>query len=149
MICIPRAIRPHKNYPVKLNETDILAYSFIRETEENFYIQEDLDINDFIRKIVPANTSKTDIFEYSVYLYGYYNEKHVGIRNKSFSFPLFFKANKLYNMPIIYDDESYCKMVDIDRKNKRIVLVSINKEHKDIIVDDVDRLKTVGRVILK
>lgn len=107
MICIPRAIRPHKNYPVKLNETDILAYSFIRETEENFYIQEDLDINDFIRKIVPANTSKTDIFEYSVYLYGYYNEKHVGIRNKSFSFPLFFKANKLYNMPIIYDDESY------------------------------------------
>jgi len=107
VICVPRAIRPHKNYPVKLNEADILDYFFIRETEENLYLQDDLDINDFIRKLVPSKTSRTDIFEYSVYLYGYYNEKHLGIRNKIFCFPLYLKANMLYNKQMSYNNESY------------------------------------------
>jgi len=107
VICIPRIIRPHKKYPRKLNAPDILDYNFVRETEENLYLQDDLDINDFIRKVVPSGTSKTDIFEYSVYLYGYYKEKHLGIRNKNFSFPLYLKANKLYNRSMTYENESY------------------------------------------
>lgn len=135
MICALNAIRSHEKYPEKLNEVDVLDYSFVRETEENLYIQNNLDINDFIRKVVPSNTSFTDIFEFSLYLYGYYNEQHLGIRNKKFCFPLFLKADKLYNKSINFNDESFLlsfthipeisnywhfQLFTIDRENNRI-----------------------------
>jgi len=107
VICSLHAIRTHKKYPAKLNEAALLDYSFVRETEENLYCQNNLDINDFIRKVIPSNTSKTDIFEYSVYLYGYYNKRHLGLRNRNHCFPLFLKADKLYSQSISLDDELF------------------------------------------
>lgn len=43
--------------------------------------------------------------------------------------------------------ESYCKMLKIDRARKQVFLVSLNPAYEDIIVDDPDNLRTVGRVL--
>ena len=108
MRLLPRAIRPYKNYPI-LNGEEIKDCSFVRETEDNLYLQDNPNIDDFIRKIIPQKTSLTDIFEWSVFLYGYYNEKHIGKRKKGVCFPLFLQASKLYRQPIDYynDDVQY------------------------------------------
>jgi len=102
-----RAIRHHQDYPERLEAKLVKDYFFVRETEENIYIQDVIDIDDFIRKIVPPKTSSTDIFEFSVFLYGYYNEKHIGIRKKTVLFPLFLQGNNIYKQSIHYENEDY------------------------------------------
>ena len=102
----PRAIRPYKSYPV-LSGEDIKDCSFVRETEDNLYNQDDPIIEDFIRMIIPSKTSLTDIFEWSVFLYGYYNEKHIGKRKQGVFYPLFLQVRKLYGQAINYNNEHY------------------------------------------
>ena len=99
-------LSPTQDYPAELNSEDVKDYYFVRETEDNLYIQDNLTSDDFIRKIIPPHTSSTDVFELSVFLYGYYNEKHIGIRKQGV-FPLFLKAKKLYEQSILYENEHY------------------------------------------
>jgi len=101
-----RAIRPHRGYPVLRGE-EIIDYSFVRETETNLYIQENLNADDFIRKLIPPPTPSTDVFELSVFLYGYYNKKHIGIRKPGTFFLLFLLVKKLYKRTILYQGENY------------------------------------------
>jgi hypothetical protein len=103
----PRAIRSEKGYPL-LNGDDVKDCFFVRETENNIYeIHDNLDIDDFIRKIVPAESSSTDIFDFSVFLYGYYSEKHIGIRKAGIFYPLFLRTNRLYEQSIFYEGNSF------------------------------------------
>ena len=97
-------IRPQKIFPKEINAKEVKDYFFIRETEENLY---ELEADDFIRKIIPSNTSSTDIFEFSIFLYGYYNEEHLGIRNQTQCFPLYLQANILYERQIYFKDEYF------------------------------------------
>lgn len=106
MISSSRAIRYYGDYP-KLSGEEISHCSFVRETETNLYIQDILNDDDFIRKIIPLKTSSADVFELSVYLYGYFNEKHIGIRKPGRFFPLFLQVNELYRRSIQYDNEHY------------------------------------------
>ena len=106
MIFPSRAIRYYRDYPI-LSGEEINHCSFVRETETNLYIQDNLNADDFIRKIIPLKTSSTDIFELSVYLYGYFKEKHIGLRKPGRFFPLFLRVNELYRQAIRYEDENY------------------------------------------
>jgi hypothetical protein len=106
VISSSRAIRYYKDYPV-LSGEEISHCSFVRETETNLYIQDNFNADDFIRKIIPLKTSSADVFELSVFLYGYFNEKHIGIRKPGRFFPLFLRVNKLYKRSILYENEYY------------------------------------------
>jgi len=101
-----RALRYYRDYPI-LSGEEIRDCSFVRETETNLYIQDNLNADDFIREIIPRETSSTDVFELSVSLYGYFNEKHIRIRKQGRFFPLFLRVNKLYERSIRYEDEPY------------------------------------------
>ncbi len=48
----------------------------------------------------------------------------------------------------VYKDTVYCKRLHIDRKNKRLTLVSDNKQYKNIEIENIEELRTIGRVIL-
>lgn len=48
----------------------------------------------------------------------------------------------------VYKDNVYCKRLHIDRKNKRLILVSDNEDYDDILVKNLDELRTIGKVIL-
>ncbi len=48
----------------------------------------------------------------------------------------------------VYNDEVYCKRLSIDYDNQKIVLKSDNSDYNNIIIDDEDMLKTIGKVIL-
>ncbi len=48
----------------------------------------------------------------------------------------------------VYQDNVYCKRLHIDRKNKRLILVSDNEDYDDILIENLDELRTIGKVIL-
>ncbi len=48
----------------------------------------------------------------------------------------------------VYKDTVYCKRLHIDRKNKRLTLLSDNKQYKNIEIENIEELRTIGRVIL-
>lgn len=48
----------------------------------------------------------------------------------------------------VYEDNVYCKRLCIDKKNKHIILVSDNQDYDDIIVENINELRTIGKVIL-
>lgn len=106
MIFHSRAIRYYPDYPI-LSGEEICHCSFVRETETNLYIQKNLTADDYIRIIIPSKTSSADVFELSVFLYGYFNEKHIGIRKPGRFFPLFLRVNELYKRSIQYENELY------------------------------------------
>jgi hypothetical protein len=86
------------------------------------------DSDDLIRRIIVPPTPKRDVFELSIFLYGYYREAHTGIRpackslntawdnsvdipaedipyTQADMFPLFLSAAKLYKRPIDFSGE--------------------------------------------
>jgi hypothetical protein len=77
----PEVLLPRKDYPNLLNNEDVLLYNFVRETEEDIYslLDPDTPLEEVIKKII-APQHKNEVFEFSVNLYGIYDESHVGIR---------------------------------------------------------------------
>lgn len=79
-----------------------MSYVFVRETEEDLYSQLILGtvINwDVLKKIVPTGMSHTDLFEMSLYPYGF-------IPNiKKFNYQIFFSCEKLKYLPIEYPNQ--------------------------------------------
>lgn len=47
----------------------------------------------------------------------------------------------------VLNGHAYCKMLQVDKDNKQIRLVSLNKKYEDIIVSEFDSFRTVGMVI--
>ncbi len=48
----------------------------------------------------------------------------------------------------VYDDKVYCKRLSIDKKNKVLHLISDNKDYDDILIKNIDDIRTIGKVIL-
>jgi hypothetical protein len=128
----PAEILPNPAYPVILPGIDIVSGFFIRETKNDIYalLSEEIIAADIIQKIIEPQPSLHEIFELSLFLFGYYSEACFGIRvddlelNKdwdgnsflqadaiSFSkkevFPLFLYANRLYEKPVLFLGENY------------------------------------------
>ncbi|GHS84707.1 hypothetical protein FACS1894103_5590 [Campylobacterota bacterium] len=125
----PRVLLPNRSYPI-LSCDDVLKYYFVRETENDIYTlpyESDSDIDFVIRKMLAPQFSGAAVYALSIFLYGYYNEAHIGIRAKEVPicdwdntkpvlkpdaikinnekggwFPLFLYANKLFEQSVIY-----------------------------------------------
>jgi hypothetical protein len=125
----PEVLLSHQSNPV-LPEYEVSKYNFVRETQEDIYIflEQGLTLKDIIHKIIAPQYSEREVFEFSVFLYGYYDKSCVGIRVSDDSlyefwtydmpdlvankicyirdslFPLFLCAEKLYQKQIDLED---------------------------------------------
>lgn len=127
----PDVLISQQSYP-ELDESTVSSYFFIRKTKEDIYLfLEKYTPSQLIDKILP-NTAKRDVFVFSVSLYGYYNENHISLKVSDASlnqewnrtmpdfpvsqiaysidpgYPLFLCAQKLYEYPIIFENEKFC-----------------------------------------
>jgi hypothetical protein len=129
----PKSLLPCRSYPA-LSEEAILPYCLVRETQDNLYtlleqMKQGYAGDDIIRKIIDPQPSLREVFELSLFLYGYYTECHVGIKvsdaslydawnndvsiptcirySKKTAFPLYLKAEVLYNQTICFNDEEF------------------------------------------
>ncbi len=48
----------------------------------------------------------------------------------------------------VYKDTVYCKRLHIDRKKRKLSLVSDNKNYQNIEIENIKELRTIGKVIL-
>ena len=128
----PETLLPRQSYPV-LSGDDVLNFYFVRETLEDIYdfLEQGYTEKDIVRKIFKPETPSRDVFELSVFLYGYYDEIHRGIRvddaslneywtnelpdvkansivyKREKGFFLFLKAAKLHNQSVEFKDKQY------------------------------------------
>jgi hypothetical protein len=81
MALYPKILLPRKFYPRLPNE-DLAGNSLVRETVIDLYPilnKRGYAPDDVVRFIVAPQPSLREIFELSVFLYGYYDERHTGI----------------------------------------------------------------------
>lgn len=149
-MCYPQKLLPQQD-DVIITAQDIVDYCLVRETSNNFYSKEFLDIPESAKAkmLVGENTSRTDVFELSLYLFGEYNLDTVGIRvddaelevfwdpgsavpkvkdipfHKINSFPVFLSAGALYDYKCTIDGD----------ETRETVVVQSSYEHRPTIVN--------------
>ena len=126
----PDVLVSQQNYP-ELDADTVSSNFFIRKTKEDVYSYlKKYKPSELIDKILP-NTTRRDVFVFSVSLYGYYNEDHISLKVNDTSLnqewnrtmpnfpiyqitysidpghPLFLCAKKLYEHPIIFENENF------------------------------------------
>lgn len=126
----PKELLPQPNLK-RIESSSVLENGFIREIESDIYPlleQEDIEPDFFIELIIGNKSSKKEVFELSLFLYGIFNEEHVGIsvdsdytyidwnfsdaapENIEFNirerYPLFLKAKALYSKNINFLDKN-------------------------------------------
>ena len=82
MALYPASLLPQKTYPVLANE-EIAPNALVRETMAGLYAlleKKGCTPDDDLRFIVAPQPSLREVFESSLFLYGYYDERHCGIR---------------------------------------------------------------------
>jgi hypothetical protein len=82
MALYPESLLPKQSYPILPNE-DITDCSLIRETITDLYVfleKPGYSPDDILRYIIAPQPSLREVFELSLFLYGYYDERHCGIR---------------------------------------------------------------------
>jgi hypothetical protein len=129
----PQVLLPQQSYPTLENE-DIKDNAFVRETKIDVYpllSKTGYEPDDILPLVVAPQPSLREVFELSVFLYGYYDEQHIGIRvndtalyadwNKELpelkvgevkasqenAYPLFLAASKLNQQKIEYNEETH------------------------------------------
>jgi len=78
----PKILLPQKNYPLLKNE-DIKDNALVRETVVDVYqflSKTGYEPDDILPLVVAPQLSLREVFEFSTFLYGYYEEQHIGIR---------------------------------------------------------------------
>ena len=78
----PEILLPRQSYPILEND-DVKDYVFVRETITDVYqflAETGYEPEDILPLVVAPQPSLREVFELSVYLYGYYDERHTGIR---------------------------------------------------------------------
>jgi hypothetical protein len=128
----PANLLPNTAYPAMLSSSDVLSYFFVRETQDDLYVflLQDMLPADFIHKLIEPQPSLNEVFELSLFLFGYYSADCFGIRvddaelnhdwdgssslptgeisfSKKEVFPLFLYVNKLYKKRVSFFDEEY------------------------------------------
>jgi len=129
----PEILLPRKSYPV-LSGGEIASCAFVRETAIDLYPilrRNGFAPEDVVRHVVAPQPSLREVFELSVFLYGYYDELHVGIRvddaalyqdwtesapdiqtaavafTRQKAYPLFLRVEKLDKQEIDFNGEPY------------------------------------------
>ena len=82
MVCYPEILLPRQSYPILENE-NVKDNALVRETTINLYkflANAECEPDDIISFVVAPQPSLREVFELSTFLYGYYEEQHIGIR---------------------------------------------------------------------
>jgi hypothetical protein len=78
----PKILLPRKTYPVLKND-DVKDNALVRETMIDVYqflAKPRYEPDDILSLVVAPQPSLREVFELSTFLYGYYEEQHIGIR---------------------------------------------------------------------
>ena len=78
----PEILFPRRYYPI-LENKDVKDNALVRETTANVYqflAKTGYEPDDILPLVVAPQPSLREVFEFSVFLYGYYEEHHAGIR---------------------------------------------------------------------
>ena len=78
----PEVLLPRRTYPMLENE-DVRDNTLARETTVNVYqflAKTGYEPDDILPLVVAPQQSLREVFELSVFLYGYYEEQHMGIK---------------------------------------------------------------------
>jgi hypothetical protein len=129
----PEILLPKSLYPL-LENREVSPCAFVRETPVDVYAflaKPGYEPDDILSLIVAPQLSVREAFELSLFLYGYYDERHVGIRvddtalyadweknqpelraedirfTQEVAYPLFFAASKLDRQEIDYNGEAH------------------------------------------
>ena len=129
----PEILLPLPNYPILKNE-DVKENAMMRETTIDLYQfleKPDYEPDDILSFVIAPQPSLREVFELSIFLYGYFEEKHIGIRvddtalydewNKDLpeiktdeikfshekAYPLFFSALRLDKQEINFNGETH------------------------------------------
>ena len=129
----PEVLLPRRNYPI-LENKDVIDNALVRETTVNVYkflTKTEYEPDDILHFVAAPQPSLREVFELSAFLYGYYQEQHMGIRvddtglytdwNKDLpelktvdikfsqkeAWPLFLAAAKLDRQEIDFNGELY------------------------------------------
>jgi hypothetical protein len=129
----PNILLPKPSYPL-LENPEVTPCALVRETSVNIYpflAKSGYEPDDILPFIVAPQLSLREIFELSIFLYGYYDECHIGIRandaifyadwdksqpelraedirfTQKVAYPLFFAASKLDRQEIGYNGEAH------------------------------------------
>ena len=110
----PKELLPNFVCSTLIPSEEVLPYSLVRETVKDIYSLQEygLVVDDVIKEIVAPQPSLREVFELSLFLYGYYNDTHVGIRAKDDTptqlwFQLFLRADRLYNRTLDFFGENF------------------------------------------
>jgi hypothetical protein len=133
MAFYPDILLPRQTYPILENE-DIKENALVRETTVNVYqflTKTGYNPDDILPLAIAPQPSLREVFELSIFLYGYYDERHIGIRvddtslyadweknqmelraedirfTQKTAYPLFFSASKLDRQEIDYNGETH------------------------------------------
>lgn len=126
----PKELLPQPNLR-RIESNSVLENGFIREVESDIYPlleQEAVEPDFFVELIIGNKSSKKEVFELSLFLYGIFNEEHIGIFvNSDYAYidwnflddvpgdiefnireryPLFLKADALYLQNITFLDKN-------------------------------------------
>ena len=153
----PKILLPRQVFPMLEND-DIKDNALVRETKVDVYqylSKPRYEPDDILPLVVAPQPSLREVFELSVFLYGYYDEQHIGIRvndtalytdwNKELPelnvediklsqenvYPLFLAASKLNQQEIEYNGETH--ILSFSHKPTRV-----NYWHFELWVKDSD-----------
>jgi hypothetical protein len=140
----PEILLPKRSYPILSNE-EIGDCSLVRETLIDLYPILDkrgYTPDDILRFLVAPNPSLREVFDLSVFLYGYYDERHTGLRvddsalyadwtneqpdllaediqfEQEAAYPLFLSAGKLDRQEIDFNGEAH--LLSFSHKPSRV-----------------------------
>jgi hypothetical protein len=96
-----------------LKDEDILSYCLVRETVIDIYKyrEKEYELDDLIKAIIMPQKTVREVYDFSLYLFGYYSERHTGLRDTMKSaekwFQLFLRADALCKKHIDFNGEIY------------------------------------------
>ena len=129
----PKILLPLQTYPILKND-DVRENALVRETKVDVYrflTKPGYEPDDILYFVVAPQPSLREVFELSIFLYGYYNDQHIGIRaddaalyadwnrelpelrandihfSQEKAFPLFLAAKKLDRQEIDFNGETH------------------------------------------
>ena len=82
MLTYPASLLPQKTYPILTND-EVASNALVRETTTDLYAflgKEGYTPDDILPFVVAPQPSLREVFELSLFLHGYYDERHYGIR---------------------------------------------------------------------
>lgn len=100
---------------------------FVRETQKDLYslYNAGAEVSDFIQKIVPEGTSRTELYTMSVTQYDFKPEQ------RKYPFDFYFYADYLHNVEVQFNDEK------LPRQAKKKSEQNRNKAIADVIFENI------------